>query len=323
MTGRAVQKPPANLSMSHGRTRIASRGACIYCRARGVKLTDEHVIPLSLGGQHILEGASCRSCADITTKFERDVARDMWGDARISYNVQSRRKKKRKTNIVLADPADSARRVKVPYSEYPAAMVFYKMGRAGLLEGLPDTVDVSNRWQFVAVTDDVKAKAFPQKFGVPLTAKFRHMPESFARLLAKIGYCHLLTVLDPGDFRPICLPYIMGDRKNPSYVVGGAFEIAEPETVGYRLSTVGFGSPERMMLVAEIRLFANTFTPIYHVVVGDVFGMEKVAAMDRKVGEITVAPAATWTSAVKQEHWMPSVWPLPFWANDDAQEVLT
>jgi hypothetical protein len=70
--------------MSHGHTRIATRGACIYCGARGTVLTNEHVIPLSLGGQHILERASCRACADITTKFERDVARDMWGDAIMS-----------------------------------------------------------------------------------------------------------------------------------------------------------------------------------------------------------------------------------------------
>lgn len=306
--------------MPHGHTRIASRGACIYCGARGVVLTDEHVIPLSLGGQHILEGASCRSCADITTRFERDVARDMWGDARNSYNVQSRRKKERKTHIVLANPADPARRVKVPYAEYPAPMVFYKMGSAGLLEGLPDTADVSTAWQMVAVTDDAKAKAFQQKFGVPLTGKFRHMPESFARLLAKIGYCNLLAMLDPGDFRPICLPYITGERRNPSYVVGGTFEIAEPETVGYRLSTVGFGSPERMMLVAEIRLFANVSAPTYHVVVGDVFGSEKVAAVLRKVGEITVAPMTS-APVVEQEHWMPRIWPLPFWANDDAQGV--
>src|SRR6516165_9114063 len=123
--------------MSHGHTRIASRGACIYCGARGVMLTDEHVIPLSLGGQHILDGASCRPCADFTTKFERDVARDMWGDARNSYKVASRRKKERKTHIILADPRNPARRVKVPYADYPAAMVFYKMGRAGLLEGMP------------------------------------------------------------------------------------------------------------------------------------------------------------------------------------------
>jgi hypothetical protein len=180
---------------------------------------------------------------------------------------------------------------------------------------------MSNGWQIVAVTDDVKAKAFQPKFGVPLTAKFRHMPESFARLLAKIGYCNLLTMLDPADFRSICLPYILGDRKNPSYVVGGTFEIAEPETVGYRLSTLGFGSPERMILLTEIRLFANVPTPTYHVVVGDVFGKEKVAAMLRKVGQITLAPATgPAASAVKQEHWMPRVWPLPFWANDECAE---
>ena len=166
--------------MPHGHTRIASRGACIYCEARDVVLIDEHVVPLSLEGQHILEGASCRPCADITSRFEGDVAQDMWGDARISYNVRSRRRRKRKTHILLPDPADPARWVKVPYSEYPAPMVFYKMGRAGLLEGLPDTVDLSSAWQMVEVHDDVKAKAFQQKFGVPLTAKFRHVPESFA-----------------------------------------------------------------------------------------------------------------------------------------------
>jgi hypothetical protein len=71
------------------------------------------------------------------------------------------------------------------------------------------------------------------------------------------------------------------------------------------------------MLVAEIRLFADAPTPTYHVIVGDVSGMENIAAMRRKVGEmlITILPA-TWpaASAVEGEHWMPRVWPLPFWA---------
>jgi hypothetical protein len=310
--------------MSHGHTRIASRGVCIYCAARNVVLRDEHVVPLSLGGQHILEGASCRPCADITSRFEGDVARDMWGDARNSYNLPSRRKRKRKTHIPLVDPAHPARRAKVPYAHYPAMMMFYKMGRAGLLEGLPDTVDISNAWRMVAL-DDVRAKTFQQKFGVPLTAKVRIVPESFARLLAKIGYCNLLTILDPGDFRPICLPYILGERKNPSYVVGGALEIAKSEPVGYRLDVVGFGSTERIMLVAEIRLFANAGTPTYHVVVGDVIGNEKVAAMLTKAKDMITVEPVTWpaASAAKQEHWMPSVWPLPFWANDAQGGILT
>ncbi|MBO0734649.1 MAG: hypothetical protein J2P49_10115 [Methylocapsa sp.] len=76
--------------MSHGPTRIPSKGRCIYCGKDDVTLTDEHFLPLCLGGQHIIEKASCRLCAAITSKFEQHVARDMWGNARISYNATSR-----------------------------------------------------------------------------------------------------------------------------------------------------------------------------------------------------------------------------------------
>jgi hypothetical protein len=255
------------------------RKACFAVRAGGA------AIPILVPER----SASCASCANVTTKLERDVARDMWGDARNSYNAPSRRKKERKTHIVQADPKNPERRVKVAYADYPAPMAFYKMGRSGLLEGMPATVDLSGSWQIVFVTDNEKAKKFEERFGVPLTGRFRHTPESFARLLAKVGYCHFLCALDPGDFRPICLPYIMG-RANPSYVVGGSFDIAAPEEVGYRLSTCGFATDARLMLVAEIRLFANVHTPTYHVVVGDVTGAYNIAKVLAKIGEIIILP---------------------------------
>lgn len=187
--------------MSHGPTRIPSKKRCIYCGKTDVRLTDEHFLPLSLGGKHIIEKASCHACANITKKFEQHVARDMWGDARNSYNAPSRRRNTRLTHIILHDPDHPSRTVRVPYSEYPAPMIFYKMHRAGLLMGLPDYADISNAWQLVAVVDDIKAKGFEQKFGVKLTAKFRHMPESFGRLLAKIGYGQILCTFDPWEFR--------------------------------------------------------------------------------------------------------------------------
>lgn len=302
--------------MSHGLTKIASKGACIYCGATGVRLTDEHAVPLSLGGQHILENASCDECAKITTKFERDVAREMWGDARISYNAPSRRKKERKTHIVLTDPDNPQRRVKVPYSEYPAAMIYYKMHRCGLLEGLPETVDISSMWQFSAVHDDTKAKGFEKRFGIKLTSKFRHVPESFARLLTKIGYCHLLCFLDLGEFRPVCLPYILGQKKNPSYIVGGTFDASAPiPDLGYVLNTVGFGTANRMMLLAEIRLFANLCTPTYHAVIGDIAGADNIAAALDKLGGIKTIQIGALPDIGHGDdaHWMPKVWPLPFW----------
>jgi hypothetical protein len=304
--------------MSLGPTKIDSKGACIYCGAAGVRLTDEHVVPLSLGGQHIIEKASCDDCAKITARFERDVAREMWGDARISYNAPSRRKKERKSYIILTDPDNPERKVKVPYSEYPAAMISYKMHRCGLLEGMPENVDLSAMWQFSAIHDDAKAKDFEKKFGIKLTSKFRHVPESFARLLAKIGYCNLLCVLDPGDFRPICVPYILGRKGNPSYIVGGTFDIADPNPdLGYILNTVCFGTAERLMLLAEIRLFANAHTPTYHAVVGDVAGAGNIASVLKKLGEVSVAQmprgGASSRTLPDGDHWMPRFWPLPFW----------
>jgi len=192
-------------------------------------------------------------------------------------------------------------------------MVFYKMGKAALLEGLPENVDISSAWLLVATRDDGKAKTFQEKFGIKLTSKFRHVPVSSARMLAKIGYCHLLTELEPGYFRPICLPYILGTKPNPSYVIGGSLEIAPPDNVGYILRTAGFGSTERLMLIAEIRLFSNNSTPTYHVLVGDVSGQQQVASVLEKIGPFAQIGGVSASSSDKDSPWAPRVWPLPFW----------
>ncbi len=165
-------------------------------------------------------------------------------------------------------------------------------------------------WQLVAISDREKAKTFEEKFGIRLTTKFRHVPESYARLLAKIGYCHMLVDLAPGDFRPICLPYILG-KPNPSYVVGGSMsDLPADGGNGYVLRTACFGTQDRLMLLAEIRLFANNGTPIYHVVVGDMNGRDKVAAMVEKLGPDAVMEDPF---ARGDNHMTPRVWPLPFW----------
>ena len=283
-----------------------------------MELTDEHIVPFSLGGKHVIRDASCHDCANRTKKFEQDVARDLWGDARTSYDAPSRRKKDRKSHIILDDPEDPSRKLKVPFSEYPAPMVFYLMDRAGILLGLPDTVDLSKRWKLITVVDEVKLKNFEKKYPKKLTGKFRHVPDSFARLIAKIGYGQALCSIDPGDFRPICLPYILGVRKNPSFVVGGQIKISEPNPeMGYVLHTTGFGTLNRLMIVSEVRLIANNHTPTYHVVVGDVTGRENVETVIQKLGisSVTIVSAINPfpNKPSESRHWMPQVWPLPFW----------
>ncbi|MEX1204248.1 MAG: hypothetical protein WEB85_03255 [Dongiaceae bacterium] len=193
----------------------------------------------------------------MTKKFEQKVARDLWGDARTSFNAPTRRKRERESHIVITDAHDRTKSLTIPASEYPAGLVFYKMSKAGLLQGLPETIDLSGAWQMAVIDDDERRRNFLEKNPGKLVIKFRHVPDAFGRLLAKIGYGQVLTALDPGDFRPICLPYITGERSNLSYVVGGTLDDQKPEPEnGYSLSTAAFGSLDRLMLVALIRLYA-------------------------------------------------------------------
>jgi hypothetical protein len=301
--------------MSHGPTYIEPKGTCIYCGARDIRLTDEHIVPYSLGGVHVLREASCDTCADITKKFEQKVARDLWGDARTSFNAPSRRKKLRPKHLFMTDAADPTQRIRIPAHEFPGGFVFYKMSRAGLLEGLPEDVDISGTWEMVVIDDDKRRNTFHQKNPGKLVLRFRHVPHEFGRLLAKIGYGQILTSLEPSDFRPVCLPYIVGSKTNVSYVVGGSLEDQQPEPgFGYSLKTAAFGTRDRLMLVAIIRLYANTHAPAHHVVVGDVTGPENVAHVVGKLGSGLVTPLPLFIKASGDQHWMPSLMPLPYWS---------
>lgn len=294
--------------MPRGPSYFESKGACIYCGATDSVLSDEHVVPYSLGGSHVLRKASCGRCADITKKFEQKVARDLWGDARVAFDAPSRRKSQREQKLNMLDQSGRGKELFIPAAEYPAGFVFYKMCQAGLLQGLPADVDVSSRWQLVVIDDDQRKKNFLTKYPTrKLSLSFRHVPQDFGRLLAKIGYGHVLTELDPVDFRPICVPYILGHKANVSYVVGGTFEEQVPERDnGYSLRTAGFGSANRLMLVALVRLLSNTYAPAYHVVVGDVSGTDRVERIMEKLG-ITIDGVNSFQNGAQGSlrHWLP------------------
>jgi hypothetical protein len=49
--------------MPHGHTKFPDKGVCIYCGVADAELSDEHIVPLSIGGQHIIDDASCLKCA--------------------------------------------------------------------------------------------------------------------------------------------------------------------------------------------------------------------------------------------------------------------
>lgn len=297
--------------MSHGHTRIPSKGQCIYCYKKS-KLGDEHIVPYFLAGNsgHIIIEASCTECAKITSKFERDIAQGLWGDARISSNAPSRRKKNKPSHLNLIDIPN------VSYNSYPAPWVFYKMHTAGLLMGYNQDCDTSKSWTFSAIVDEEKLQKFEKENPGKLTAKLRFNHDSYARFIIKIGYCQILTSLDIDDFRPICLPYILGKKGNHSFILGSNKEPEPPVAdIGYILSSMNFGTDYYMLLIATVRLLADNYTPAYHVVVGDVSGMDNVSYVRNKMQatcDVIVQDdkPRTWNHPLNF-HWMPQKWPLP------------
>ena len=208
----------------------------------------------------------------MTKKFEQKVARELWGDARTSFQQPTRRKKERRTHIEMPESEGQGVQL-VPAAEYPAGFVFYKMGPCGFLQGLPESMDISPSWQLVVVDDDRRRDAFWKRHGRHPVLKFRHVPEDFGRLLGKIAYCQVLTALDLGDFRPLILPYITGEKRNLSYLVGSTDGVPEAGN-GYRLTTTYAERDQDLILMVEVRLYANTHAPTYQVIVGDVSGTE-------------------------------------------------
>jgi len=277
--------------MPHGPTYFETKGRCIYCGIVSNDLTDEHIVPLSLGGQHVIRKASCKQCASITSKFELKVARELWGDARISFNAPSRHKKLRPKHIKVSHAKYPNGTKEIAAEEYPAAFIFYKMDKSGFFQGLNEKEDVSLKWKLIAVDDDTRRENYFKKYGEYPTVKFRHVPQEFGQMIAKIGYGQILTMFHPTEFSHICLPYILGKKSNVSFVVGGSEEDVKPVLdVGYSLRSEGIISKslDRLLLVAKVRLYANTHSPEYSVVVGEFVGKESVANAIQKMGGIEV-----------------------------------
>lgn len=82
--------------------RLPTPGACIYCGAEGVGLTDEHVIPFAIGKDAIiLERSCCGICQKIIQPYEQAVLRHQLGHFRAQVGAPTRSRKSRPTTITL------------------------------------------------------------------------------------------------------------------------------------------------------------------------------------------------------------------------------
>ena len=142
--------------------RYAPVNRCIYCGTIEGPLSEEHIVPFALGGEHILQAASCRACAKITAALEQSICRAMLGNFRVRMRLPTRRKKERPTTLPVMNiqhptvvaAAEAALRagrrefsakiepLQVQPHEYPTSLLMCLFNSPGVLLGKPRSDDV-------------------------------------------------------------------------------------------------------------------------------------------------------------------------------------
>jgi hypothetical protein len=170
----------------------ASVGQCIYCGATK-DLRDEHVVPYGLNGRWILRNATCKLCADITSRFEFEVLRKALLAPRAVLGFNTRRKKQRPQSLPLQiDRGSGPEEIELPLDKHPGIAILPRFESPSWFHGREQrsgiTVVGANAAHFGAVS----AMSFAQENrGSKLQLTVQYEPMAFARLVAKValGYC--------------------------------------------------------------------------------------------------------------------------------------
>ena len=254
-------------------------GRCIYCGAGqyrkdrpSPKLGDEHIVPLSLGGNLILPEASCHDCEKAINKVEAPLTRGLFLPARTKLKFPTRRKKDRPTHLPLDIHAPSGFETQqVLLENYPAMIMTMMFDTPAILWGLPPKDDIiTGRVCISKLPDfDENIRRHPQS---TVTWKLGVDAVVLGRMLAKIAHAYTVAEIGLDKFKPFLNDVIL-DR-SPHYIsqfVGGEIgDIPPPSQNIYEISlqeTVRYDGYK--LIVVKIRLFAKwEGMPVYLIVSG-------------------------------------------------------
>ena len=208
----------------------------------------------------ILRKASCKPCADITSRFEMQVLRGFFYSARLAGNFPSRRRRRRpkvrSVNILRGDHEDE---VAAPPGETPGLLHFPIFERAAALDGRQYSSGIGVRGVDTAFFGKPPAEflAYHRADGLRTTTDIA--TNEFARLLAKIGYGLVVFqhgLVPRGSVLP--LESILGHKQDEGRWVGSRdfTSISERQGCSSVLITRFDDSPElgTPVLVALIKL---------------------------------------------------------------------
>jgi hypothetical protein len=273
---------------THSAKTYEAMNCCVYCRATH-GLSDEHIIPLGLGGRWLLPRSSCANCSAKSAAFERTCQRTMWGPLRMYFDLPSRRPGERPKTLPLKvkiTPDADWTFIDVDQEVYPFLVLFPVLPLPSevsgkVIEGERGAV-VKTLWIRGASFRDgimphLNALAAELKVA-EIEPRGRFIAPEFFRLMAKIAHAFAMAELGKSAFSPFLRPMICeADTSNSRQYIGG-FEHTEPATGElHELSIWSHRRGEADIVVVRIRLLASLETPTYHVAVGHTIDAIRIA----------------------------------------------
>jgi len=212
------------------KTIIRTINRCIYCGTTEGRLSEEHIIPYSLGANLTLAAASCVDCAKKTSAIELHIARPIAGMLRTRLGIQTRNPDKRVLIPKMLFFDGEERVVQVDPADFPSVFSYPIFGKPGILEGRPRTGQYRSSTVPWSLGQDAgfkaKADAFQEKYGCSGFELAAFRPATLMAFVAKVGHAAAIALLGPDGFSPLVQEAVL----NPDVVLddllggqGGAF----------------------------------------------------------------------------------------------------
>lgn len=260
-------------------TKYPALERCIYCGATAA-LTDEHIVPLGLGGRAVLPKSSCTECAGKISPVERTCLRTMFGPLRMYYELPTRRPKDRPKTLPLKvklTPDADWSFVEVDREIFPFLILFPFLDIPDELADVTPEGDRSAKvrtfWTRGASFRDGLIEHL-EKLAAELCVS-AIMPEAtvsapeFFRLLAKVAHAFAVAELGPDAFEPCLIPLVRdGVISNGMKYVGGMRQEEPPSVRLHELALIPWSGHLQDIVTVKVRLLAALGTPTYFVVVG-------------------------------------------------------
>lgn len=255
-----------------GKASYPSIGYCIYCGSTE-DLRKEHILPFGLSGTATLARSTCPRCADITSRVELDVLRGPMRSVRVFRQLRSRSKHTGAPSHSQLDIVRGGKReaVELPCDEYPILLHFPLFSPPAYLYPTGYQSGI-NMMGIATISFGPRPEEVCERLGADeiSVSTLGDKPASFARLVGKIAYAFAFAEgkLEEIDGDPHILPSILGITNDIGRWVGTLTKpIQRHENQLHRLFV--HEDQEKGLLIGEVQLFADSETPSYGVILGN------------------------------------------------------